>query len=130
MPFPDDDQTSLVLQKLDDLLFGQSTIRSMLRDLSQQEKRAMTVQADIAAALAQLTTDVTAQTTVTASFVTYVQGIQAQLATIIASTTDTTTAAALTALDQQITTNTAADSAAITANTPASPTPTPLSARR
>lgn len=81
----------------------------------------MTVQADIAAALAQLTTDVTAQTTVTASFVTYVQGIQEQLATIIASTTDTTTAAALTALDQQITTNTAADSAAITANTPAAP---------
>ena len=79
----------------------------------------MTTQSDIAGALAQLTTDVAAQTTVNQSFVTYVQGIQQQLATIIASTTDTTTAAALTALDQQITANTAADSAAMVANTPA-----------
>jgi hypothetical protein len=94
-------------------------LREMLGLILNRERNIMTVQTDIAAALAQLTTDVTAQTTATAGFVTYIQGLQAQLATITAQTTDTTTAAALTALDSQITANTTADAAAIVVNTPA-----------
>ena len=94
-------------------------LREMLGLILNRERDVMTVQADIAAALAQLTTDMTAQTTASAGFVTYVQGLNAQLAAIIAQTTDTTTAAALTALDQQLTANTAADAAAIVVNTPA-----------
>jgi len=82
----------------------------------------MTVQADIAAALAKVQADVAAQTTVNASLATYVQGVVAQLATIIAQTTDTTTAAALTALSQQIEANTATDSGLIVQNTAAAPT--------
>jgi hypothetical protein len=96
-------------------------LREMIRIVINKENRVMTTQADIAAALAAVTSDVAAQTTVTASLVTYVQGINAQLAALAASTTDTTTAAALTALGNQIVANTAADSAAIVANTPAAP---------
>ena len=79
----------------------------------------MTTQQDIAAALAKVTEDVTAQTTVVASVKTYVKGITDQLAALAAQTSDTTTAAALTALSQQVQANTASDSAAIVANTPA-----------
>lgn len=96
-------------------------LREMLRIVINRENRIMTTQADIAAALATVTADVAAQTTVTASLVTYVAGINSQLAALAASTTDTTTAAALLALGQQITANTSADSAAMVANTPAAP---------
>jgi hypothetical protein len=94
-------------------------LREMLNIVIKRENKIMTTQSDIAAALAAVTADVAAQTTVTASLVTYVQGINAQLAALAASTTDTTTAAALTVLGNQIVANTAADSAAIVANTPA-----------
>ena len=79
----------------------------------------MAVQADIAAALAKVQDDVAAQTTVTASLVTYIQGLIAQIAAIANTTSDQTTAAALTILSQQIEANTAADSAAMVANTSA-----------
>lgn len=86
--------------------------------LSQLEK-IMTVQSDIAAALAKVQADVTAQTTVEAGVATFIQGLQAQLAALAGQTTDTTTAAALTALSTQIETNTSGLSTAITAGTPA-----------
>jgi hypothetical protein len=84
-----------------------------------QLEKVMTVQADIAAALAKVQADVAAQTTVQASLVTYVQGIVAQLAALAGQTTDTTTAAALTALSTQIEANAATDSGLIVQNTPA-----------
>jgi hypothetical protein len=107
---------SEVLRRLDDL-------SAKLDLIIKNQETIMTVQADIAAALAQVQSDVAAQTTVTASLTTYVQGIVAQLAALAAQTTDTTTAAALTALSTQIEANTATDSGLIVQNTPAAPTP-------
>lgn len=94
-------------------------IKEMLSAISAKEAIEMTVQQDIADALAKMQTDVTAQTTVAASVQTYVKGIVAQLAALSAASTDTTTAAALAALATQIEANTASDTQAITANTPA-----------
>jgi hypothetical protein len=91
----------------------------VLQKLDLMETKIMTTQSDIAAALAQVQTDVAAQTTVTASLQSYVQGIVAQLAALASQTTDTTTAAALTALSTQIQANSAADAALIVQNTPA-----------
>jgi hypothetical protein len=101
-----------VLSRLD-------VITTMLNLILKNQGVDMATQADIAAALAKVTADVAAQTTVEASFVTYAQGLSAQIAALSAATTDTTTAAALLALSTQIETNTAADSAAMVVNTPA-----------
>jgi hypothetical protein len=92
------------------------------KKLDLMETKIMTTQSDIAAALAQVQSDVAAQTTVTASLATYVAGINAQLAAIAGQTTDTTTAAALTALSSQIQANSATDAGLIVQNTPAAKT--------
>lgn len=98
-------------------------LREMLRVVIYKEYENMTVQQDIADALAKVQNDVAAQTTVTASVQTYVKGLRDQLAAIAAQTPDSTTAAALTALSQQIQANTSSDAAAIVENTPAAGTP-------
>jgi hypothetical protein len=94
-------------------------ITTMLNLILKNQGAIMTTQADIAAALAKVQADVAAETTVEQSLATYVQGIVAQLAALAAQTTDTTTAAALTALSGQIEANTASDAALIVQNTPA-----------
>lgn len=94
-------------------------LREMLGLILKQEIKEMTVQQDIADALAKVQADVTAQTTVAASVATYIKGLTAQIAALSAQTTDTTTAAALQALATQIENNTASDAGAIVANTSA-----------
>lgn len=84
-----------------------------------KQETTMATQADIAAALAKVQADVAAETTLDASILTFIQGLQAQIAALAAQTTDTTTAAALTALSTQMETNATPLAAAITANTPA-----------
>jgi hypothetical protein len=88
--------------------------------LKNQEK-IMTTQADIAAALAKVTQDVAAETTIDQSAIALIKGLAAQIAALAASTTDTTTAAALTALSSTIEANTTSLTAAVSANTPATP---------
>lgn len=90
----------------------------------QRQEKIMATQADIAAALAKVQADVTAQTTVEASVVTFIQGLQAQITALAGQTTDTTTATALTALSIQLESNTAGLSTAIAANTPVATPPT------
>lgn len=96
-------------------------LRNMVQKLMRMEKQDMTVQKDIADALAKVQADVQAQTTVTESVKAYVAGINQQLADLAASTKDDTTAAALQALSAQIEANTSSDASAIIANTPAAP---------
>lgn len=105
--FPD----SEVLVRLD-------ALECKLDLIVKNQEKIMATQADIAAALAKVQADVAAQTTVEQSLATYVQGIVAQLAALASQTTDTTTAAALTALSTQIEANSASDAALIVQNTP------------
>lgn len=76
----------------------------------------MAVQQDIADALAKVSADVAAQTTVVAGMSVYVAGIQKQLADLAGQTKDDTTAAALMALASQIESNTKSDADAMAAN--------------
>ena len=87
--------------------------------LGLMETKIMATQADIAAALAKVQADVAAETTLDASILTFIQGLQAQIAALAAQTTDTTTADALNALAAQMESNAAPLAAAITTNTPA-----------
>lgn len=77
----------------------------------------------IMSALDDLTAEVAATNTVEASAVTLIQGIAAQLATAVAGQANPD--AALVTLTSQLTASSAALAAAVTANTPAAPTPTP-----
>jgi hypothetical protein len=73
----------------------------------------MTVQQDIADALAVVRQDVAAQTTVVQGMSVYVAGIQKQLADLAGQTKDDSTAAALMALAAQIESNTKSDADAM-----------------
>ncbi len=87
----------------------------------------MAQQEDIKAALAKVTADVTAQTTVVAGMSAYVAGIQAQLAALAGQTKDEETAGALMALAAQIESNTKSDADAMAANLGGTaPAPTPI----
>jgi hypothetical protein len=77
----------------------------------------MTMQSDIADALARVQSDVAAQTSVVASVKTYVKGLKDQLEAAAAASSDQSTAQALRVLADQIEANTASDAAAIVANT-------------
>ena len=101
-----------ILARLDEL-------DAKLNLIIHNQERIMATQADIAAALAKVTQDVAAETTVNQSAITLIQGLNAQIAALAASTTDTTTAAALTALSSTIEANTTSLAAAVPANTPA-----------
>lgn len=79
----------------------------------------MTVQSDTADALALLQSKVAAQTSVVASFKTYVQGLKDQINTMAAASSDQGTAQSLRVLADQIESNTASDAAAMVVNTPA-----------
>jgi hypothetical protein len=94
-------------------------LREMLRVVIYKENLNMTGQDDIASALAKVQSDVAVQTTVAASFQTYVQGLTAQISKLASQTPDTTTADALKTLASQIEANTATASSAIVQNTPA-----------
>ena len=91
-------------------LLGQ--INNKLDQLKLQESKDMATQAQ---ALADLTTAVTNNTTVSGSIITLLNGIAAQLAAALAANNP----AAIEALVAQLNTNAAAMAAAVTANTPA-----------
>ncbi len=76
----------------------------------------MAQQDDIKAALAKVSADVAAQTTVVAGMAVYVAGIQKQLVDLANASSDTETAGALMALASQIESNTKSDSDAMAAN--------------
>jgi hypothetical protein len=77
----------------------------------------------IMSALDDLRAEVTATLNVEQSAVTLIEGIAAQLAAALANQTNPDPA--LVALTEELTASTAALSAAVTANTPAAPAPTP-----
>jgi hypothetical protein len=91
-------------------------IEFKLDRILRKEHYEMAVQQDIADALAKVSADVAAQTTVVAGMSVYVAGIQKQLADLAGQTKDDTTAAALMALASQIESNTKSDADAMAAN--------------
>lgn len=84
-----------------------------------QEKNEMSALDD---ALAAITTDMTAQTTVIASLKPFIQGLFDQIAAMVPNLTPAQTAA-LNALKASVDTNNAAIAAAMVANTPPPPPP-------
>src|SRR6266436_7614051 len=91
-------------------------IEFKLDRIIRKENYEMAVQQDIADALATVTADVAAQTTVVQGMSVYVAGIQKQLADLAGKTTDGTTATALMALAAQIESNTKSDADAMATN--------------
>ena len=102
-----------VIDRLDKLLAGQGELLRLVGQLS-------TMEAKMAISLAAITAEVTNNTNVTASVVTLVQNLAAQIAAIPQSS-DPTTQAALDALTATLTNNDTAIATAVTANTPAAP---------
>lgn len=92
---------------------------------SQKENLIVSQQKDIADALAKVQDDVRQATSVSQALGTYVKGLRDQIAQIASASTDTETAAALTALSTQLEANTAADAAAMVENTPQAPAAPP-----
>lgn len=83
----------------------------------------LTMLGEIMSALDDLKAEVAATATVEASAITLIQGIAAQLAAALAAQPNPDSA--LVDLTTQLTASAAALAAAVTANTPAAPTPTP-----
>lgn len=102
-------------------------LRQMLRVLLREERVIMSVQSDIADALAKVQGDVASQTTVIGGLTTFIQGLKDQIAALAANSADPATAAALNTLATQIEANTSATATAIATQpggTPATPPPT------
>ena len=89
-------------------------IQQLLEQMKSQETKDMATQAQ---AMADLTTAVANDTTVSGSIITLLNGVAAQLAAALAANNP----AAIEALVTQLNANAAAMAAAVTANTPAAP---------
>jgi hypothetical protein len=91
-------------------------ILQRLTTLSTQEQ---TMADDLKAKIDDLTTKVQAESTVTASAITLLNGLSAEIAGLKNSTTDPATLAAIDALASSVSSQTSDLAAAVTANTPA-----------
>jgi hypothetical protein len=91
-------------------------ILQRLTTLSTQEQ---TMADDLKAKIDDLTTKVQAESTVTASAITLLNGLSAEIAALKNSTTDPATLAAIDALASSVSSQTSDLAAAVTANTPA-----------
>ena len=114
------------LAKLTALQAGQTAMQASINTLTGKVQQ---MSDSVAAELATLQADVSAETTVEASAITLIQGFAAQLAAAVAAAqaAGATPAqlASLSTLGTTITTSSAALAAAVAANTPAAPPATP-----
>jgi hypothetical protein len=101
-----------IVSQLMRIVTHQQQTNVLLSRLLNQEKNVMS-------ALDDLTAQVTANTSAEQSAVTLIQGLAAQIAAAV----NTEDSAALESLAQQLNTSATALAAAVTANTPAAPTP-------
>ncbi len=103
--------------------FGYKALSQKIDTLTSLVQQLLTQEHTMAISLTAITAEVANNTTVTASVVTLVQNLAAQIAAIPPST-DPTTQAALDALAATLTANDSSIAAAVTANTPAAPATT------